>query len=148
MSRSRLSPATPAPVLQHCEAAWPEEACGALLHLPDGRVEHRPLRNAYDAHRARDPAAWPRSNRTAFLVAPGEWMALEADALARGATICLYHSHCEGPAELSADDRRFAAPGGAPLLQGLTLLIVSVRAARAGEVRLYTWPFAPCAGAP
>lgn len=130
-------------VLQRCEAAYPEEACGALLQLPDGRVEHRPLRNAYDAHRARDPAAWPKSNRTAFLVAPGEWMALEAEARARGATVCLYHSHCDGPAELSAADRRFAAPGGAPLLEGLTLLVVSVRAGRACGASRWAWPFSP-----
>jgi len=128
-------------VLRHCEAAYPEEACGVVLRLPGGRLEHRPLRNAYDAHHARDPAAWPKSNRTAFLVAPRDWMALEADALARGATICLYHSHCEGPAELSADDRRFAAPAGGPLLAGLTMLVVSVRGGRATDAHHYRWPF-------
>ncbi len=147
-----LLPDDLAGVLRHCEREFPREACGALLRHRDGRWEHRPLANAYDAHHAKDPSAWPASSRTAFLVAPAEWIRLEDDASTAGARIaCLYHSHCDAEATLSDDDVAFAAPLGEPLLPGLTLLVVSVRARRAAATRLFTWSgrgFEPLGPAP
>lgn len=126
-------------VFLHCEREAPREAVGVLIAGSGGWVHH-PLTNAYDAFHARDPVAWPRSSRSAFLVDPKEWMSLEASLETGGGRVgWLYHSHLDAPAELSTDDQAFSAPGGQPLVRGLRMLVVSVSAGRCCAWRAFSW---------
>jgi proteasome lid subunit RPN8/RPN11 len=127
------------PLLRHLEACYPEEGCGVLLR----RGTHwrtRPLRNAYDAHRARAPDRYPRSARTAFLFEPREWLAVCLEADAAGEVVAaVFHSHPDGPPGLSGEDRAWAAPDGLPLLPGVAYLVVAVEAGRARAATVSWW---------
>jgi proteasome lid subunit RPN8/RPN11 len=101
-----------------------------------------PLRNAYDAHHARDPARFPHTARTAFAFDPREWLALILEAETRGErVVCVYHSHVDTGAHFSAEDREWAAPDGEPLLPGVSYLVVSVEGGHATRARGFTWKF-------
>lgn len=141
-TRPALGPELPAelgPVLRHLEATYPEEGCGVLLRRGAAwRV--RPLENAYARHHAVDPARFPRSARTAFLFEPREWLGVCLEAEASGEDVaCVFHSHPDGAAHLSAEDRAWAAPEGEPLLPGTSYLVVSVLGGRARAAKLFWW---------
>jgi [CysO sulfur-carrier protein]-S-L-cysteine hydrolase len=125
-------------VLRHLEACYPNEGCGVLLRTGAGGWRVRPLLNAYDRYRAAAPSRFPRSARTAFLFEPQEWLAVNREAEARNEQVaCIFHSHVEGVARLSAEDRHAAAPGGIPLWPGVSYLVVNVAQGRATEARCY-----------
>jgi proteasome lid subunit RPN8/RPN11 len=126
-------------VLRHLEAAYPAEGCGLLLRAGDvWRV--RPMENAYDRYRARDPERFPRTSRTAYFFDPKEWLRVSEEAEAAGETVaCIFHSHADVGAYFSAEDRDMAAPDGEPLMPGVTYLVVAVDQARATAARLFWW---------
>jgi [CysO sulfur-carrier protein]-S-L-cysteine hydrolase len=127
-------------VFQHLEACYPLEGCGVLLRGEAGGWRVRTLLNAYDRYHAADPVRFPRSARTAYWVEPREWLAVNREADARNEQVaCLFHSHIEGVARLSAEDRHAAAPGGTPLFPGVSYLVVNVAQGRATEARWYRW---------
>jgi [CysO sulfur-carrier protein]-S-L-cysteine hydrolase len=127
-------------VFRHLEACYPLEGCGVLLRGEAGGWRVRPLLNAYDRYHAEDPVRFPRSARTAYWVEPREWLAVNREADAQNEQVaCLFHSHIEGVARLSAEDRHAAAPGGTPLFPGVSYLVVNVVQGRATEARWYRW---------
>jgi proteasome lid subunit RPN8/RPN11 len=128
-------------VIRHLEASYPQEGCGVILQAgSEGPWRIRPLPNAYDRYHAADPVRFPRTSRTAYLFEPREWLALLREADARGERIaCVFHSHVNGIADFSAEDRALAAPGGLPLLPDISYLVVAVVAGRATEARLFLW---------
>lgn len=130
-----------AEVLRHLEAAWPKEGCGVILRAgPSGPWRIRPMANAYDRHHAADPVRFPHSSRTAYLFEPREWLTLHLEADARGErVVCVFHSHVNGTAQLSAEDMAQALAGGQPLLPGVSYLVVAMWDGCAAEARLFTW---------
>lgn len=107
---------------------------------PNGPWRIQPISNAYDRYHAADPGRFPRTSRTAYLFEPREWLALNLEADARGERIaCVFHSHVNGIAELSAEDRAQALPGGQPILPGVSYLVVAVVRGRAAEARIFRW---------
>lgn len=122
-------------VLRHLESCYPDEGCGVLLLAEgEGRWRMCPLRNALTAVPA------PRSPRTAYAFDPSEWLQVLLDAERRGERLmCVFHSHVDGGVDFSPEDRHQAAPGGEPLLPGVSYLVVAVRSGRAGETALYRW---------
>jgi [CysO sulfur-carrier protein]-S-L-cysteine hydrolase len=117
-------------VVSHLASVWPEEGCGVLL-AGDGGVRVVALPNAQAAHRARDPAAFPRDARRAYVFEPRDWLGVLRRADDAGERLlAVFHSHPEGPANFSAEDRRQAAPEGAPLLPGVAQLVVAFRQGR------------------
>jgi proteasome lid subunit RPN8/RPN11 len=124
-------PVLPAPVrsavLAHLQAAWPEEGCGVLLE-GEGGIRFLPLANAQAAHQARDPEAFPRDARRAFTIEPSTWLRLMKELEAGGdRLLAIVHSHPEGPAHFSDEDRRQAAPEGLPLFPGMAHLVVALQ---------------------
>src|SRR6266849_2084890 len=88
------------PILRHLEAAYPNEGCGLLLrNAASGRWRVHPMRNAYDEYRARDPAAYPRTSRTAYVFDSREQLRVWEMAEAAGERVaCVFHSHTDaGP---------------------------------------------------
>ena len=111
-------------ILAHLARCYPEEGCGVVLHGPAG---HRvvPVRNA-------------AASRRAFSFDPSDWLALLTEADRRGEQVsCIFHSHPDQPAHLSAEDLRRTAPTGEPLLPGAALLVVSVHQGRPESALLY-----------
>ncbi|WP_224240992.1 Mov34/MPN/PAD-1 family protein [Hyalangium gracile] len=128
-------------IIRHLEASYPQEGCGVILRAgANGPWRVRSLLNAYDRYHAADPARFPRTSRTAYLFEPQEWLALHKEADARGEQIaCVFHSHVNGIADFSAEDRAQAAPEGLPVLPGISYLVVAIVAGRAAEARLFRW---------
>ena len=115
-------------VLRHLESCYPAEGCGVLLRARgDGTWRTRPLRNAL-------------ASRSAYAFDPSEWLQVLLDAERQGEGLqCVFHSHVEAGVDFSPEDSRQAAPGGEPLLPGVSYLVVEVRAGRAGGCALYHW---------
>jgi proteasome lid subunit RPN8/RPN11 len=134
-------PADLSEIIRHLEEAYPQEGCGVILRAgPEGPWRIRPLLNAYDRYHAADPARFPRTSRTAYLFEPRDWLALNLEADAQGEQIaCVFHSHVNGVADFSAEDRAQALPAGQPLLPDVSYLVVAVVGGRATEARLFRW---------
>ena len=100
----------------------------------------RPITNAYDRYHALDPVRFPRTSRTAYYFEPREWLLVSQEADARGERVaCVFHSHANGIADFSAEDRAQAAPAGLPVLPGVSYLVVAVEGGRATRARLFWW---------
>jgi [CysO sulfur-carrier protein]-S-L-cysteine hydrolase len=128
-------------IIRHLEATYPQEGCGVILRAGvNGPWSIQPISNAYDRYRAADPARFPHTSRTAYFFEPREWLALNLEAEARGERItCVFHSHVNGVAQLSAEDRAQALPDGQPILPGVSYLVVAVVRGHATEARLFRW---------
>jgi proteasome lid subunit RPN8/RPN11 len=136
-------PSVPGPVLaklvRHLAAALPDEGCAVLIGSED-RVRLVPMANAQAAHHARDPEAFPRTPRTAFLLDPRAWLALLREADRTGERVlAIAHSHPEGGAGFSAEDRRLAAPDGQTLLPGVAHLVIAFEGGRPRSARWAVW---------
>ena len=106
----------------------------------DGAWRVQFLPNAYDRYHAADPLRFPRTSRTAYLFEPRDWLALCREADVRRERIaCVFHSHVNGNADFSSEDRAQAAPAGEPLLPGTSYLVVAMVDGRATQARLYQW---------
>ncbi len=118
-----------AEVVRHLEALAPQEGCGVILRAgAEGPWRVRPLRNVSP------------TPRTAYAFAPEEWLAVCMEADARGErVVCVFHSHVEAPATFSREDHARAAPGGQPLLPGVSYLIGSVHRGCVVWVSEYEW---------
>jgi [CysO sulfur-carrier protein]-S-L-cysteine hydrolase len=99
-----------------------------------------PLSNEADRFHAEDPARFPHTSRTAYHFDPHPWLALLEEADTREErVVCVFHSHVNGIADFSAEDRDQAAPDGQPLLPRASYLVVSVVSGRAVEARIFRW---------
>lgn len=116
-------------VIRHLESTYPLEGCGVILRKGmEETFRVCPLRNA---------SARPE---TAYAFAPEDWLALNLQADAWGEQIvCVFHSHVDAPATFSGEDRTSAAPGGLPLLPGISYIIASVRRGCVSWVSEYAW---------
>ena len=128
-----------AELVLHLAAALPDEGCAVLLGR-DEAVRLVPMENAQATHHARDPAAFPRSARAAFSLEPRAWLALLREAYRAGEhVLAIAHSHPDGGEHFSAEDRRWAAPDGHPLLPGVVHLVVAFRQGRPWSARWAVW---------
>ncbi|HET9157092.1 MAG TPA: Mov34/MPN/PAD-1 family protein [Myxococcaceae bacterium] len=136
-------PSVPAPVLaelvRQLSRALPDEGCAVLLGRGD-QVRLVPMENAQGRHHARDPEAFPRTARTAFSLDPRAWLALLREADRTGEQIlAIAHSHPEGGASFSAEDRRWTAPDGQLLLPGVAHLVIAFQGAQPSAARWALW---------
>jgi [CysO sulfur-carrier protein]-S-L-cysteine hydrolase len=141
MVSERKLPEDLGPILRHLEAAYPNEGCGVLLRNPaSGRWRVQPMRNAYDDYRARDPAGYPRTSRTAYVFDSREQLRVWEMAEAAGERVaCVFHSHTDAGAYFSKEDRAMAAPNGEPLYPGMLYLVVAVDRGKATAAKLFWW---------
>jgi proteasome lid subunit RPN8/RPN11 len=134
-------PADLTEVVRHLEAMYPQEGCGVLLrHGQRGTWRVRPITNAYDRYHALEPVRFPRTSRTAYFFEPREWLLVNQEADAHGERVaCVFHSHTNGIADFSAEDRAQAAPAGLPVLPGVSYLVVAIEGGHATHARLFWW---------
>ncbi len=122
-----------------CEADPEREACGFVVRR-GGALEIVPVENVADAVHARDPARFPRTGRTSYLMDPrAQLRLLRALEQSGGEVAAVWHSHVEVGAYFSAKDRADATVDGAPVLPGAEYLVLGVRAGRVDEIRRYVW---------
>ncbi len=99
-------------VYAHCEAGYPEEACGILTgpeNGPPSRVF--PCTNLQNQLHADDPKAHPRDARTAYRIDPKDLFAITRDIRQSGQVFqAIFHSHADVGAYFSDEDQRQAAP--------------------------------------
>lgn len=118
-----------APILEILIAAYPREGCGVVLRGPSG---HRvvSLTNAVHPELAANHFAFPDE----------AWLRVLLDADRSGERVtCVFHAHVGAPADFSAEDRRAALGDDAPLLPGVSYLVVSLGERGPLEARLYRW---------
>jgi proteasome lid subunit RPN8/RPN11 len=127
-------------IIEHGEAAFPNEACGVALGRPDiADLEILiPMKNVQDRYHALDPIQFPRTSRDAFRIDELERMRMlekHAGLVER----ILYHSHCDAGAYFSPEDRAMAVHGGVELMPGIVHVVVSVRDGRAQDMAAFTF---------
>lgn len=127
----RLTPAAWQRIVSHAAASAPLEACGILIgHRHGGSrlvVHAEPCENVY-----------PGDRRRHFLIDPERHLALQREARERGLAILgSYHSHPDGTALPSTEDREQAHPW-------TVMVIVAVREGRVVDVRAWTLEAGQC----
>jgi [CysO sulfur-carrier protein]-S-L-cysteine hydrolase len=123
-------------LVAEAERCYPKEACGLIFEGPKGaRVV--PMENVIDRYHERDPQRFPRTGATGYLIDPlRQLAALEAAERDGERLISVFHSHVEVGAYFSEEDRAMAlTDGGAPLLPGVSYLVLSVRRGRCDDLR-------------
>ena len=135
-----MTPADLKEISSYLEKRYPEEGCGLVFAEADGTTRVVPMANVYDKYHSRDPATYPRTNRTAYLFSPLEFQRLMEQADERHAHIqCVFHSHCDVGAYFSGEDKAMAAPEGQPLLPKTAYLVVAVDKGKTTKTVLFRW---------
>jgi len=130
-------------IRSHSEATYPEECCGVVFARPGSEGELtrvRPCRNAQNDIHALEPAAFPRTARTAYTIDARDLLAIEKEKRARNEIVrIIFHSHPDAEAYFSEEDQRCALFAGEPLFPDVRYLVVSVKRGGAGEIRQFEW---------
>jgi adenylyltransferase/sulfurtransferase len=95
-------------IVAQAEREFPYECCGFIIG--DNAIEVvRPITNIQNAQHAKDPGAFQRDARTAFLMDPKEHLAVMREIDDRKLALkIVYHSHPDHEAYFSPTDRRHA----------------------------------------
>jgi proteasome lid subunit RPN8/RPN11 len=122
-----IPPDAEAVMRAHAEAAYPNEACGALVGVGDGETEGWIVVRAEPA-----PNEFDGGHHNRYLIAPAFQAQVERAALAEGLDVIgFYHSHPEEQARPSEYDRSHAWVGYA-------YRVYAVHAATAVEGNTFT----------
>ncbi len=127
-------------IREHAVAAYPNEACGVLVRMPDGRPAVRRMANIQEEMHAKLPEHFTRTAKTAYC-----WDQAEIDQLeelrASGdhKLLAIYHSHPDHGAYFSDTDQAAATPFGEPTYPEAVQLVISVVEAEPREFRIFSW---------
>ncbi|MFO0601642.1 MAG: Mov34/MPN/PAD-1 family protein [Polyangiales bacterium] len=124
-------------VLAHARESLPDECCGLLLGLSGDAPADEAARfdNLADRYHAADPAAFPRTARTAYVMDASRVRAAIARGAATGRPVrAIYHSHPARGAYFSDEDEAMARAAD-DLLADVAWLVAGAQ----GEVRAYAY---------
>jgi len=124
---------------QHLCAAYPNEGCGYATGPADApeAATFVAMENLQDRYHELDPAVYPRTARTAYLLHPLQFERAYEEGRAAGRPIkVIVHSHADHDAYFSAEDALFATAGGGPT-RDCAYLVVSVRDGRVRDRKLF-----------
>jgi len=131
-------------IRSHAREAVPDECCGLIFGASGpgaeggdrfGRVYR--CRNVMDRMNQEDPLAYPRTNRNAFFIDPGELLRAAREAESEGLEVtAIYHSHVGAAAYFSEMDQAFATQPGFPFPKA-DHLVVSVLGRHVQEVAIF-----------
>ncbi len=123
----------------HAKSAFPEECCGAILYT-DGQEFIRACRNIQNERHQEAPDAYPRDARTAYLIHPGDLIALHKEAETQHRPIkAFYHSHPNHDAYFSEKDKADALAWGEPIYPDVVYVVISVYGTEIRAVKAYAW---------
>jgi proteasome lid subunit RPN8/RPN11 len=129
-------------MVSHSEESYPEESCGLLFSCDkSAALEWIPMENIQNKMHARDPDAYPRDARTAYLFDSMKFEKICKEMDERGLTLkSIYHSHPDHDSYFSDKDREDAAPPGwGPLFPGAVYLVFSIREQKLADTKAYIW---------
>jgi [CysO sulfur-carrier protein]-S-L-cysteine hydrolase len=130
-------------IIAQAEREFPFECCGFIIGDDANAVEEvRPIANIQNAMHAKDPAAFPRDARTAFLMAPKEHLAVMNEVDDRKLQLrVVYHSHPDHDAYFSATDRAQACSFDPtePDYPDTVYIVMSVRAGKFARAAAFAW---------
>ena len=129
---------------EHALAEYPYECCGIVIGKPDTPDHDQIYRctNIQNQLHEQDPERYPRDARTAFNIAPLEWMKIEKAAQAENLTLKLfYHSHPEHDAYFSEEDKKMALGmfGDEPTYPDARHLVISVYNKEIKDQAFFEW---------
>jgi proteasome lid subunit RPN8/RPN11 len=129
-------------IIDHAIDKYPSEGCGILAGLPEegqGTVYY-PCRNIYDEMHVKDPEAYPRTSKTAYLIDGKEQQEIFDRVAADGLTVkSIVHSHIDHDAYFSEEDRYVAAPWGEPFYPEISYLVISIWDGKFKEANEFRW---------
>ena len=137
-----LTPALCEAIFAEAIAAWPREACGVVLGLPEKpeTLRFQRFENLQDRLHALDPEAYPRDARTAYAMDPLRLDRLVRETEARGERlVAVVHSHPQHPSYFSRTDQAAAAPFGSPSYPEALQLVVSVYDQTVRDLKAFGW---------
>lgn len=125
-------------IAREAERAYPAEACGLLFAAPSG-LRWVPVPNVAGTRHAQGNST--RTARDGYVMDPEVLLPALEDAEREGARLCaIVHSHPDVGAYFSREDREMALGGGDdPLWPGVDYLVISCRAGKVDDARLYAW---------
>jgi len=132
-------------IVAQAEREFPYECCGFIIgnNLGDNTIEEvRPISNIQNAQHAKDPGAFPRDARTAFLMDPKEHLAVMREIDDRKLALrIVYHSHPEHEAYFSVTDRRQACSFDPdyPDYPETTYIVMSIMAGKFNRAAAFVW---------
>ena len=128
-------------IFAHARADYPNECCGAVIHLGGRDHVHR-FTNIQDRLHAENPTEAPRTAATAYTPEPKDLFAALRAGDAPGACLtAFYHSHpphAVGGAYFSSEDQARAMFGDEPAYPEVTYVVVS-DARVPDEARAFRW---------
>ncbi len=128
-------------IVAQAEREFPFECCGFIIG--DNAVEEvRPIANIQNAMHTKDPAAFPRDARTAFLMDPKQHLAVMNEIDDRKLALrVVYHSHPDHDAYFSATDRAQACSFDPtePDYPDTAYIVLSIRSAKFASAAAFAW---------
>jgi [CysO sulfur-carrier protein]-S-L-cysteine hydrolase len=128
-------------IVAQAEREFPFECCGFIIG--DDAVEDvRAIANIQNRMHDKDPAAFPRDARTAFLMDPQQHLAVLNETDRRKLKLlAVYHSHPDHDAYFSATDRAAAClfDPGEPDYPETFHIVMSIRAAKFVRAAAFGW---------
>jgi proteasome lid subunit RPN8/RPN11 len=124
------------------EREFPFECCGFIIGDGIAVEEVRPIANNQNAMHAKDPGAFPRDARTAFLMEPKEHLAVMNEVDDRKLELrVVYHSHPDHDAYFSATDRAQACSfdPAEPDYPDTVYIVLAIRAGKFARAAAFAW---------
>ena len=128
-------------IIAQAEREFPYECCGFIIgnHSIE---EVRAIANIQNTQHAKDPQAFPRDARTAFLMDPKEHLAVMREIDERKLALkIVYHSHPDHEAYFSETDRRQACSfePGYPDYPETAYLVMSIMGGKFHRAAAFIW---------
>jgi len=128
-------------IVAQAEREFPFECCGFVIG-DDAVEEVRPITNIQNRMHEKEPIAFPRDARTAFLMEPGELLAAMKEIDRRRPKFsAIYHSHPDHDAYFSATDRAQACSfdPAEPDYPDTVYIVISVRGGKFARAAAFRW---------
>lgn len=131
-------------IFEQARAEWPNECCGVITTPVSSRgsgLRRTACRNVYDRLKERDPEAYPRTAKTAYVIDPEQQAVLDRENREQDRDYFIfYHSHPQHDAYFSEEDIRAATfPFDEPNFPDAIQLVVSVYDRKVKEIYFCRW---------
>jgi [CysO sulfur-carrier protein]-S-L-cysteine hydrolase len=128
-------------MVEQAQREFPFECCGFIIG-DDVVEEVRPIANTQNAQHTKDPVAFPRDARTAFLMDPKQHLAVMREVDDRKLALkIVYHSHPDHEAYFSPTDRRQACSFDPdyPDYPETAYVVLSIMGGRFNRAAAFVW---------
>jgi len=144
MKTASIRRATMDAIVAQAEREFPFECCGFIIgdNNENAVEEVRRIANIQNAMHAKDPTAFPRDARTAFLMDPKQHLAVMNELDARKLELrVVYHSHPDHDAYFSPTDRAQACSFDPtePDYPDTVYIVLSIRAGKFARAAAFAW---------